>query len=153
MLSKNDARGLVDTNIIILRQWIPAEQLPQEIAISAITLAELSAGPHYIVENTPEAITERARRTDILARVEHEFDPIPFDASAARVFGQLTAAELAAGRTPRRRIADLMIAACAAANQLPLYTTNPDDFVGLEAVVKIRAVPRPQQTTMAEPIK
>lgn len=80
----------------------------------------------------------------MLQRVEHEFDPIPFGAEAARAFGRLTAAVRDAGRAPRRRIADLMIAAVAAVEGLPLYTTNPQDFRGLEATIELVPVPRPQ---------
>lgn len=134
-------RGLLDTNIVILRRWIDADALPVELAISAVTLAELSAGVHLVSD--ADAAVERARRIDVLQRVEHEFDPIPFDADAARAFGRISAAVQAAGRTPRRRIADLMIAAVAMSQSLPLYTTNPHDFVGLDELVEVVAVPRP----------
>lgn len=136
-------RGLLDTNIVILRRWIAADHLPAEVAISAVTLAELSAGVHLVV-NDEGAAAERARRTDVLQRVEHEFEPIPFDADAARAFGRISAAVQAVGRTPRRRIADLMIAAVAAAQSLPLYTTNPHDFVGLDELVEVVPVTRPE---------
>ena len=86
---------------------------------------------------------ERARRLDVLQRVEHEFDPIPFDAEAARAFGRVTAAVVSAGRKPRRRIADLMIAATAVAEGLPLFTTNPGDFDGLQGMLTVVAVARP----------
>jgi predicted nucleic acid-binding protein len=88
--------------------------------------------------------TERARRLDVLQRAEHEFDSIPFDADAARAYGRVTAAVIAAGRKPRRRAADLMIAATAIAAGLPLYTTNPDDFVGLDHLVTVIPVTRPE---------
>lgn len=135
-------QGLLDTNIVILRRSINADDLPTEVAISAVTLAELSAGVHLV--SGADTAAERARRIDVLQRVEHEFDPIPFDAEAARAFGRISAAVQAIGRTPRRRIADLMIAAVAAAHSLPLYTTNPDDFVGLDELVDVVAVPRPE---------
>ena len=135
-------RGLLDTNIVILRRWIDADDLPAQMAISAVTLAELSAGVHLV--QAGDAAAERARRTDVLQRVEHEFDPIPFDADAARAFGRISAAVAAIGRTPRRRIADLMIAAVAAAHSLPLYTTNPHDFAGLDELIEVVAVPRPE---------
>lgn len=80
---------------------------------------------------------------EILQRVESKFDPIPFDAAAARVYGRVASAVLAAGRKPRRRIADLMIASTAVAKGLPLYTTNPDDFVGLSELLEIAPVTRP----------
>lgn len=134
-------RGLLDTNVVILRRWITPESLPHEVAISAVTLAELSAGVHLVRGDDAVARAERARRTDLLQRAENEFDPIAFDAEAARVFGRISAAVLDAGRTPR--LADLMIAAVAAAQRLPLYTTNPDDFVGLDAILDVVAIRHP----------
>ena len=80
---------------------------------------------------------------EVLQRVEHEFDPIPFDADAARAFGRISAGVLGAGRTPRRRVADLMIASVAVAQDLPLYTTNAGDFAGLNGIVDVVAVARP----------
>ncbi len=136
-------RGLLDTNIVILRHGIDASLLPDEIAISAVTLAELSAGVHLVTDERGDAAAERARRVAVLQRAEYDFDPIPFDAPAARIFGQISAAVAAGGRTPRRRVADLMIAAVAAAQGLALYTTNPADFVGLEGLVDVVAVRRP----------
>jgi predicted nucleic acid-binding protein len=135
--------GLLDTNILVLRRWIDVSELPAEMAISAVTLAELSAGVHLVRGRDADARAERARRMEVLQRVEHEFDPIPFDAEAARSFGGISAAVLGVGRTPRRRVADLMIASVAAAQDLPLYTTNPDDFAGLEAIVDVVTVARP----------
>jgi len=79
----------------------------------------------------------------VLQRAEHEFDPIPFDAEAARIYGRVSAAVIAAGRRPRRRIADLMIAATAIAQGLPLFTTNPDDFTGLAGLLTLVPVTRP----------
>ncbi len=136
-------RGLLDTNILILRGRIDASELPDEMAISAVTLAELSAGVHLVREDAPDAIAVRAQRMAVLQRAEHEFEPIAFDADAARFFGQINAAVVSLGRTPRRRVADLMIAAVAASHGLPLYTTNPDDFAGLSSIVEIVAVRRP----------
>jgi hypothetical protein len=140
-------QGLLDTNILILRRWIDPAELPDEMAISAITLAELSAGPHEVRGNDEQGLydehAERARRLEILQRAESEFDPVPFDAEAARIYGRITAAVIAAGRTPRRRIADLMIAATAIAEDLPLFTANPADFAGLDALMHIIAVTRP----------
>lgn len=130
-----EVHGLLDTNILILRRRIDHTQLPEVMSISAVTLAELSAGPHHTSD--PE---ERARRLDVVQRAESEFDPLPFDAEAARVFGRVTAAVLAAGRKPRPRTADLMIASVAIANQLPLYTTKVDDFTGLGKLLTVTAV-------------
>jgi predicted nucleic acid-binding protein len=140
--------GLLDTNIVILRSRIAPEELPDEMAISAVTLAELSAGPHEVRPDTEQdayfEAAERARRLDVLQRAEHEFDPIPFDADAARAYGRVTAAVIAVGRKPRRRAAGLMIAATAIAAELPLYTTNPDDFAGLSHLVSVVPVTRPE---------
>jgi predicted nucleic acid-binding protein len=136
-------RGLLDTNIVILRHGIDPDELPDELAISAVTLAELSAGVHLVNGDDADAIEERARRADVLARAENEFDPIPFETESARAFGRISAAVRARGRTPRRRIADLMIAATAAASGLALYTTNPDDFDGLDAILKVIPVGPP----------
>jgi predicted nucleic acid-binding protein len=140
-------QGLLDTNILILRRWIEPDELPDEMAISAVTLAELSAGPHQVRRNDEQNLydehEERARRTETLQRAESEFDPVPFDAEAARTYGRVAAAVIAAGRKPRRRTADLMIAASAIAEDLPLFTTNPDDYAGLEKLVRVIPVTRP----------
>jgi predicted nucleic acid-binding protein len=133
-------RGLLDTNILILRRWVDMTELPNEMAISAVTLAELSAGLHQVRSNseqdTYDEHAERARRLDVLQRAEHEFDP-----EAARTYGRVTAAVVSAGRKPR--IADLMIAATAIAERLPLFTTNPDDFDGLPGLLTVVPVTRP----------
>ncbi|MEU3011703.1 type II toxin-antitoxin system VapC family toxin [Nocardia asteroides] len=131
-------RGLADTNILIYLERLPKEALPGELLTSTVTLAELSAGVHQ----TDDAV-ERARRMARLQRTEAVFDPLPFDAEAARQYGLIAAGVIAHGRKPRRREADLMIAAIAAARRLPLFTTNPDDFKGTEAIVTVVPVPRP----------
>ena len=147
MTGERHAQGLLDTNIVILRRWIDSNELPDEMAISAITLAELSAGPHEVRSNVEQSAydehAERARRLEILQRVENEFDPIPFDAEAARIYGRVAAAVIGAGRKPRGRFADLMIASTAIAEGLPLFTTNPRDFVGVDALLTIVPVNRP----------
>jgi hypothetical protein len=135
-------RGLLDTNILIHWDRLTADDLPQEAAICTITLAELSAGVHLAFGD--DAAAERARRVAVLQRAEHGFDPIPFDTDAARMFGQLSAAIAQIGRTPRRRVVDLMIAAVAAVNGLALFTTNPADYAGLGDLVTVVAVPRPE---------
>ncbi|MEU1962415.1 type II toxin-antitoxin system VapC family toxin [Nocardia sp. NPDC019304] len=132
-------RGLGDTNILIHLGQLSRETLPGELLTSAVTLAELSAGVHQ----TDDAV-ERGRRIARLQRVEATFDPLPFDAAAARQYGLIAAGVIAMGREPRRREADLMIAAVAAANRLPLFTTNPDDFQGTDAVLTVVPVPRPE---------
>lgn len=138
-MSGEHRRGLLDTNIVIQRRRVDPAGLPVEMAISTITLAELSAGPHLVRREASayEEHAERARRVDVLQRAEHEFDPIPFGVDAARVYGRVCAAVVAVGRTPRRRTADLMIASIAIAEELPLFTTNPDEFVGLDRLVEV----------------
>ncbi|MYS20812.1 hypothetical protein GA0115240_123618 [Streptomyces sp. DvalAA-14] len=140
-------QGLLDTNIVILRKWLDPGELPAEVAITAITLAELSAGPHEVRRNEDQddydEHAERARRLDILQRAENEFDPIPFDAEAARLYGRVCAAVIGTGRKPRRRVADLMIAAIAIAEELPLFTTNPADYKGLDELLTVVPVTRP----------
>ncbi|WP_411116416.1 type II toxin-antitoxin system VapC family toxin [Streptomyces sp. 058-1L] len=140
-------RGLLDTNIMIRRKWIAPEELPAEVGITPITLAELSAGPHEVRRNDEQSdydeYAERGRRLDVLQRAESEFDPIPFDVEAARVYGRVCAAVISVGRKPRRRVADLMIASIAIAEGLPLFTTNPDDFRGLDGLLTVVPVTRP----------
>ena len=148
MTGDSHPRGLLDTNIMILRRWIDPGELPAEMAITAITLAELSAGPHQVRRDNEQdgydEHAERARRLDVLQRAENEFDPIPFDAEAARIYGRVTAAVIAAGRKPRSRVANLMIASIAIAEDIPLFTTNPDDFTGLENLLALVPVTRPR---------
>jgi len=148
-------RGLLDTNILILRRWVQPHELPNEMAISAVSLAELSAGPHQVRPNSEQdgydEHTERARRLDVLQRAENEFDPVPFGAEAARIYGRVSAAVVAAGRKPRRRALDLMIAATAIAEGLPLFTTNPDDFVGLAELLTVVPVACARQGRAATP--
>ncbi|MCW2936498.1 MAG: PilT protein-like [Actinomycetia bacterium] len=147
MSGEASRQGMLDTNILILRRWVSPAELPDEMAISAVTLAELSAGPHEVRRNGEQGAydehAERARRLEILQRAESEFDPVPFDAEAARIFGRVAAAVIAAGRKPRGRIADLMIAATAIAEGLPLYTTNPADYADLDALIQVFPVARP----------
>ena len=131
--SERPRRGLLDTSIIIDLEKIQVTSLPREVAISAITLAELAAGPH-----ATDDPAERSRRQDRLQRTEAAFDPLPFDTNAARAYGQVFAAVYHAGRKPRgARAVDLLIAATALAEQLPLYTRNPDDFKALDNLVEI----------------
>jgi hypothetical protein len=147
MTGEQHAQGLLDTNIVILRRWVDPAELPDEMAISAITLADLSAGPHEVrgndEQNSYDEHAERAGRMEILQRTENEFDPIPFDAEAARIYGRVAAAVITSGRRPRRRLADLMIASIAVAEGLPLFTTNPKDFTGLDSLLTIVPVNRP----------
>lgn len=128
-----DARkGLLDTSVVIDHDVIEPASLPEESAIAAVTLAELAAGPHASGDEQ-----ERARRQDRLQWAATTWDALPFDAAAARMYGLIFAATKRASRSSRARLADLLIAATAAANGLPLYTRNPSDFIGLEDVVTI----------------
>lgn len=131
-------RGLCDTNILIQLERLIAEQLPAELLVSTITLAELAAGVH-----SANDAGERGRRIARLQRVEAAFSPLSFDAEAARHYGVIAGEIIATGRKPRGRVADLMIASVAAANSLPLFTTNADDFRGLDSVVTVVPVPVP----------
>lgn len=129
------ARGLLDTSVVIDLERVDAGELPRELAISAVTLAELAAGP--LATDDPR---ERARRQDRLQRAEATFDPLPFDVAAARAYARIYASVVEAGRKARgRRAVDLLIAATALAAQLPLYTRNPDDFDAL-ADIEVMAV-------------
>ena len=127
-------RGIVDTSILIEP---PTEaELPEEASVSSITLAELAAGVHATKD-----LRERAVRQERLQRVEATLESIPFDAAAARAYGRVFAAVAAGGRKARgKRAVDLLIAATAAAADLPIYTRNVDDFSGLEGIVKIVSV-------------
>lgn len=115
------------------------DQRLRRLASSAITIAELAAGPH--ATDDPD---ERARRQDRLARAEATFEPLPFDASAARAYGRIYAAVLGAGRTARgQRAIDLLIAAIALSTGLPLFTRNERDFTAIEHLLEIVAVSQP----------
>jgi predicted nucleic acid-binding protein len=129
------SRGLLDTSVVVDHDLIAIDALPEETAISAVTLAELAAGPHA----THDA-DERARRQDRLQWAAATWDPLPFDSEAARIYGRVFAATKAAERSVRPRVADLLIASTAVANALPLYTRNPSDFVGLEEILDVIAV-------------
>jgi predicted nucleic acid-binding protein len=137
---ESPTRGLIDTNIVIHLRALDPAQLPDEMVISSVSLAELSAGPHHASDPA-----ERARRMSVLQHAEATFEPLPFDADAARAFGMVTAAVLTSGRQPRRRLADLMIASVAIVNAIPLYTTNPADFLGLDRLVAVIPVQRPRR--------
>lgn len=136
MPERRHLRGLLDTSVVIALPGVPSSQLPEEGAISAVTFAQLSAGPHATDDRE-----ERARRQERLQRVETTFDPIPFDGGAARSYGLVYAAVVAAGGKARgRRALDLLIAATALAFGLPLYTCNPDDFIALGDLLEVVTV-------------
>lgn len=132
-------RGILDTSSVVLLGRLQAEDLPDEPVITAVTLAELSVGP--LVATTRK---ERAARQAVLQQAEADFQPLPFDADAARAFGRVAASLRAGGRKVQARSYDAMIAATAIANELPLYTVNPDDFARIEGL-DLRPVPHPDQ--------
>ena len=127
------AAGLIDTSVVI--DWddpTVVEALPDDVAVSTITMAELAAGPHLTAD-----AAERARRQARLQQAEALFDPIDFDRAAARSYGQVVNAVASSGRSHRRRVADLLIAAVAHAHGLDLYTRNPGDFDGLDVLLTV----------------
>lgn len=132
--------GVLDTSTVILLPRITdAALLPQWPCITAITLAELSVGP-LAAEND----VERARRQAVLQQAEADFEPLPFDAAAARAFGQVAIALRQRGRSPAARAYDAMIAASALSRGLPVYTCNPRDFQGIDDL-EVVAVPHPDR--------
>jgi predicted nucleic acid-binding protein len=127
---------VLDTStVILLPRFDDARSLPAEPLITVVTLAELSVGPLATDDER-----ERAARQAHLQQAEADFDPLPFDAAAARAFGRVAASLRRAGRKPAARAYDAMIAATAIANDLPVYTCNPDDFRGID---DLRLVPVP----------
>lgn len=129
-------RGVLDTSVIIGLDDLNPLRLPVSVAISAVTMAELAAGPH--ATRDPD---ERGRRQDRLQRTEAAFDPLPFDADAARAYGRVFTSTVAAGRKARgARAVDLLIAATALAAELPLYTRNGDDFRALDDLIEVVVV-------------
>ena len=131
-------RGLIDTSVLINLEHLDPTDLPTELAISAVTLAELAAGPHATADSA-----ERARRQDRLQRAEEAFEPLPVDADVARAYGRVYAAVVAGGTKARgRRALDhLLIAATGLANDLPVYTCNPDDFEDLASLIDVVSIP------------
>lgn len=137
------SRGVLDTStVILLPRLRDPELLPTEPLITAVTLAELSVGP--LVARSDQ---ERAARQAHLQQAEQDFDPIPFDAAAARAFGQVAASLRRSGRKPAARAYDAMIAATAVANGLPVFTCNPSDFAGIDGLVVV-AIPHPDAPSM-----
>lgn len=124
--------GLLDTSTVILLGRVSPDDLPDEVVISSITLAELSVGP--LVATSDE---DRVARQAHLQQAEADFEPLPFDATAARAFGRVAAALRSSGRKPTARAYDALIAATAIANELPLYTSNAADFEGIEGLTVV----------------
>lgn len=134
------SRGILDTSTFILVDRLEASMLPDEPLITAVTLAELSVGPLI----TSDA-DKRSVRQAHLQLAESGFEPLPFDSSAARHFGAVSASLRQAGRKATARSLDAMIAATALSRGLALYTCNPRDFEGI-AGLEVVAVPHPDTT-------
>ncbi len=136
MRESRASRGIVDTSVLIELEQIDPESLPSELSISTVTLAELAAGPHATAD-----AAEKARRQDRLQRTEATLEALPVDVGVARAYGRVYAAVAQAGRKARgRRTFDLLIAATALANDLPLYTRNAGDFAVLDGLVDVIAI-------------
>lgn len=134
-----DAIGVLDTSTLVLIDRLDAESLPAEPVITAVTLAELSVGP--LVASDEE---ERVARQLRLQQAEASFDPLPFDAQAARSFGGVAASLRRSGRKTKARAFDAMIAAIAVANGLPVYTCNRRDFDGIDGL-RVEGIPHPDE--------
>jgi tRNA(fMet)-specific endonuclease VapC len=135
-------RGILDTStVILLEKLSDAKTLPAEPLITAVTLAELSVGPLVAKEES-----ERVARQTQLQQAEADFEPLPFDADAARAFGSVAASLRRSGRKTTARAYDAMIAATAVANDLPVYTCNPADFNGIDGL-EVIAVPVPDDSS------
>lgn len=131
---------MLDTStVILLGELTDPSELPEESIISAITLAELSVGPHVASDEY-----ERSARQLHLQQAESDFDVTPFDGDCARAFGLVAASLRASGRKRSARAYDALIAASAIANGVPLYTCNPDDFTGI-ARLDLRPVSHPRR--------
>ncbi len=137
MPEARDLRGVIDTCVVIALDHVDPDELPLEVAISALTLAELELGLHA----TDEA-DERFRRQDRLQRTQATFEePLPVDAEVAQAYGRICAAVVSMGRKARgKRMVDLLIAATALAAELPLYTLDLKDFAGLDKLVRVEVV-------------
>ena len=131
--SSNPDRGLVDTSVAVALETLDLSPLPAELAISALTLAELTAGPYAAGSSA-----ERSRRQEHLQRIEASLESLEFDSACARAYGRIHAATAEVGRKARGpRAVDLMIAATARAHEMPLYTLNAADLLGLEDLVEV----------------
>jgi tRNA(fMet)-specific endonuclease VapC len=140
-LTPRPGRGLLDTStLILLPRLTDPSSLPAEPVISCITLAELAVGPLVA-----ESSREQAARQAHLQQAEADFEPLVFDAAAARAFGRVSASLRRAGRKTSARAYDAMIAAIAIAHGIPVYTCNPDDFEGIEDL-ELVAIPHPDTT-------
>jgi predicted nucleic acid-binding protein len=122
-------RGVLDTSVLIANDLEP---IPGQLAVSVISMAELQFG--VLVAKTPDARAQRLARLNALLR---RFDPLPVDEVVGESYGRLAARVVEVGRQPRGGVMDLLIAATAHAHDADLYTRNPEDFRGLEDLVRI----------------
>jgi len=142
------SRGILDTStVILLEKLADANTLPAEPLITAVTLAELSVGP-LVAQGESERVARQAR----LQQAEADFEPLPFDASAARAFGRVAASLRRSGRKATARTYDAMIAATAVANGLPIYTCNPPDFNGIDGL-EVVAIPVPDDPSAPSAVR
>ncbi|OMC04477.1 twitching motility protein PilT [Mycobacterium sp. NS-7484] len=125
----NCVRAILDTSVVIATDIGP---LDGELGISAITVAEMHFG--VLVAKDQGVRAERLRR---LLALQRTFDALPIDEAVAVSYGQIAAAVVNAGRQPRARSMDLLIAATAHAHHARLYTRNPDDFTGVDHLIEI----------------
>lgn len=125
-------KGLLDTSVLIAES---VDDVPDEAAISAASLAELHFGVHLAKDDASRAL--RLRR---LAEIESRFSPLPVDGAVARVYGELAGRTAEGGRKVRTRTMDLLIAATARVHQVPLFTKNSQDFQPFADLVDIREV-------------
>jgi predicted nucleic acid-binding protein len=129
------SHGLLDTSVVILLAEEEGLELPEESSISTATLAELYYG--VLIAKDDFTRQYRLRRLGV---IEAHLQPISIDPTVARAFGTVSQAVKAAGRQPRSRTMDLLIAATALAYGLPLYTRNGDDLEGLHHLIEVRIV-------------
>lgn len=122
-------KAILDTSLLIATD---VEPLEGELAISAVSLAELHFG--VLITADPAVRAERLRRLSLLQR---NFDALPVDDDVATSYGQLAAAVVASGRRPRSRGMGILIAATAHAHAARLYTRNASDLAGIEDLVEI----------------
>ncbi len=135
-IPKVNGAGVLDTSVVIsLPSLTDPALLPETPLITSITLAELSVGPLVTADKE-----ERIRRQMLLQQAEADFDPLPFDAGAARAFGAVAAGLRSSGRTSKAKAYDALIAACAISRALPLYTMNSRDFAHID---RLTVVPVP----------
>ena len=139
-MTESHARGMLDTStVILLGRLTDPSSLPADSIVSAITLAELSVGPHVA-----RTTRERAARQAHLQQAEADFETVPFGPEAARAFGRVAASLRSASRKPTARAYDALVAAAAIAENVPIYTCNPADFEGIEGL-DVRPVPHPDR--------